>query len=82
MMMWGWNGAGWGLVMMLFMFAVWGAVIWLIVTLARGGLRTWSQKGAREAEQVLASRYAAGEIDEDEYRQRLNVLRQADRDTG
>ncbi|GAB3235536.1 hypothetical protein GCM10027447_33250 [Glycomyces halotolerans] len=83
-MMWGWNGAGWGwgLLMMLLMLAFWGAVIWLIIALARGGMRTWSQKGAREAEHVLASRYAAGEIDEDEYRQRLAVLRQTQRDTG
>lgn len=84
MLMWGWDGAGWGwgLLMMVFMFVFWAAVIWLIVVLARGGLRTWTQKGAREAEQVLASRFAAGEIDEDEYRQRLAVLRESQRDIG
>jgi putative membrane protein len=31
------------------------------------------------AEQVLAERFARGEIDADEYRQRLNTLRQAGR---
>lgn len=31
------------------------------------------------AEQVLAGRFARGEIDADEYRQRLDTLRQADR---
>ena len=83
MMMWGWDGAGWGwgLAMMLFMVVFWGAVIWLIVALARGGMRNWSQKGARDAEQVLASRFASGEIDEDEYRKRLAVLRQSEHDT-
>jgi putative membrane protein len=31
------------------------------------------------AEQVLAERFARGEIDADEYRQRLDTLRQAER---
>jgi len=33
------------------------------------------------AEQVLAERFARGEIDADEYRQRLDTLRQAERST-
>ena len=32
-------GAGWWIVMMLLMFAFWGALIWGVVWLARGGIR-------------------------------------------
>ncbi|GAB3174989.1 hypothetical protein GCM10027059_48040 [Myceligenerans halotolerans] len=78
-MMWGWDPL-WGIVMMLVMLAFWCAVIWLIVVLAKGGMRTGSQKSSHDAEQILASRYASGEIDEDEYRRRLTVLRQVHRD--
>lgn len=80
-MMWGWEPL-WGIMMMLFMLAFWGAIIWVIVYLVRGGTRNWNRQGSRDAEQVLASRYAAGEIDEDEYRRRLTVLRQVQRDIG
>lgn len=73
--MWWWHGGGgWGgwLGMTLVMVAFWGVVIWGAVTLFRrsepgGG-------GTRDAKDVLAERYAAGEIDEAEYRQRLEVL--------
>lgn len=50
---------------------LWALVIWGGVTLARrsGVLRSGSR-----AEQTLAERYAAGEIDDDEYRERLATL--------
>jgi putative membrane protein len=58
----------------------WLIVIVLIVTLVgrrwrRGwdGGAPWS--GARQAETVLSERYARGDIDEVEYRARLEVLR-------
>ena len=35
----------------------------------------WRQDGARSAEQTLAERFAQGDIDEVEYRERLGVLR-------
>ena len=35
--------------------------------------------GPPEAEQVLAERFARGEIDADEYRQRLDILRESGR---
>jgi putative membrane protein len=35
----------------------------------------WRQDGTRSAEQVLAERFAQGEVDEAEYRERLGVLR-------
>jgi putative membrane protein len=42
-----------------------------------GGPGPWPGDGARgdDAEQILSRRFAAGEIDADEYRQRLEVLR-------
>ena len=73
-MMW-WHGdwSWWGwLWMSVTMLAFWGLVIGAIVVALRhpaGG------DSRRSAEGVLAERFAAGEIDEDEYRRRLEVLR-------
>ena len=44
----------------------------LVVALFRRGAR-W--QSSRSAENVLGERYARGEIGEDEYRERLNVLK-------
>lgn len=76
-MMWwaqGWSWGGWwgmGLAMLVF----WGAVIWLIVSLTA----TWSKPDVPtptdRAEQVLADRFAAGDITAAEYQERLDVLR-------
>lgn len=65
---------------------VWILVIGLIVVLvARGRRRAWARWGhggwghgwaaARSAESTLAERFAQGDIDEKEYRARLEVLR-------
>lgn len=81
-MMWDWGGFGWiyGLLMMVFMVAFWGAVIWGLVALLRGPVRHWGQSDRDDAEQALAGRFAGGEIDEAEYRERLQVLRAVRRD--
>jgi putative membrane protein len=70
-----WNGGGfspWFLLFPLF----WILVIGLFIFVAR---RTWRRNHewatARGGESVLRERYARGEIDESEYRQRLRVLR-------
>jgi len=84
---WGWgNWLGMGVTMILF----WGLLIAGIVALVRhlGGTRDASHPGGtREAggtgpgsgrtraEEVLAERFARGEIDEDEYKRRLELLR-------
>lgn len=77
----GWNdGMGlWGYVLMsISMVVVWGAIITGIVLLARS-LRAPSphplQQSPRPAEDVLAERFARGEIDALEYQNRLSVLR-------
>ncbi|MET0726833.1 MAG: SHOCT domain-containing protein [Acidimicrobiales bacterium] len=71
-----WNGESWGwggwLVMVLSMLGFWALVAWVAVTVIR------SNRGsvpAADPEDVLAERFARGEIDDDEYRRRLEVLR-------
>jgi putative membrane protein len=79
--MWGngWGGAGWvvmGGVMVLF----WAAVITAIVFAIRyaGGSRDTASGppnyGPSRPEEVLAERFARGEIDADEYRRRVTLL--------
>ena len=74
--MW-WNGGwgGWWFAMPLVMFGFWIAVIWVAVTVVRN--RPGPSLTAHPAgpEEVLAQRYARGEIDDDEYRHRLDTLR-------
>jgi putative membrane protein len=63
----------------------WGLVIWAIAALigwagrgSPGPASRWRDAGPQpdnEAEQILAQRFAAGEIGAEEYHQRLNVLR-------
>jgi len=76
-MMWwpdhgGWGWGGW-LAMTLTMLAFWGLVAWVVVSLVRqpGGRR----EPGRDTEEILAERFARGEIDEDEFRQRRAALR-------
>ena len=82
MMMWfgnnmsGWGYAGMGIGMVLF----WALIIVGIVALARYGFGT--PPGTRPPaelgptpEELLAARFARGEIEEAQYRERLTVLR-------
>jgi putative membrane protein len=41
----------------------------------RGGPQVWGAGGTASAEQILAERFAHGQIDENEYQARLGVLR-------
>lgn len=70
-----WDYGNWsplaGLVMGLLMLAFWAVVIWAIVWVVRQLSSRSSTPGARD---VLDRRFASGEIDEDEYRDRLAVL--------
>ena len=82
-MMW-WSGHwGWGgwLVMSLGMVAFWGLVIWLFLNVIRTTSRATSRTSTDSVsprtgtpEEILAERFARGEIDEDDYRRRLNTL--------
>ncbi|WP_432003881.1 SHOCT domain-containing protein [Streptomyces sioyaensis] len=83
---WGWGG-GW-FMMALLMVVFWGLVIVAVITVvhyvraaprdgrpAPSGQRAWDQ-GQGHAEDLLAERFARGEIDEDEYKRRLTLLRE------
>ncbi len=85
MMGWYGNGiGGWGYFLMaISMVLFWGAVIYGILALVRYARRDGPQ-GREPAgppppgpERLLAERFARGEIDEDEYYQRLTSLRAA-----
>jgi putative membrane protein len=66
----GWNGGPWiGLAWIL----VWAALVIGVVFLFR---RRAPRGPGRSGEAALGERYARGEIDEDEYRKRLRVLRE------
>lgn len=74
-----WNGGGPGPWFLLFPI-FWFLVIAAIITAVRfGGGRRWRRfqaaEGTRAGEAKLAERYAAGEIDEQEYEARRAVLR-------
>ena len=81
MMFWYGNGmSGWGYVLMTAsMVLFWGLVAFAIVALVRYANRTPQQFTSppppHTPEQVLAERFARGEIDEDEYQRRLEILR-------
>lgn len=86
---WGWNHGmgGWGYAgMAVGMVLLWTLIVMGIIALIRfgagasqpraiGGYRPHSQSPG----QLLASRFARGEIDEAEYQQRLAVLRSTGR---
>jgi putative membrane protein len=67
-----WGPGGWWFVFPLFWVLFWGVVIFAVFRVRRGWGR-WHQ--GQSAEGVLAERYARGEIPEEEYRERLNVLK-------
>lgn len=81
MMYWGGDMGGWGYVLMVLSFVLfWGAIITAIVLFARstgaGGRRyEGGTPGHGIAEDLLAERFARGEIDENEYTARLAALR-------
>jgi len=80
--MMGWYGSGmggWGFVLMSVSTVLfWGLVVFGIVALirytGRGAQAGTAVRPPSAPNQVLAERFARGEIDEDEYRQRLRVL--------
>ena len=82
-MMWGWGNGGWGweawLPMMLFMLVFLGVVVWAVVMFTR----SWTSRpqyhdhdtSTADPKRILDERFARGEIDEDEYRKRRDILR-------
>jgi putative membrane protein len=80
--MWWNDNSGWWVLMPLMMVVFWGAVIWLVMSFVRGSSGRPSGDRAEDPEGILAQRYARGEIDEDEYRRRLDILRGTQRPGG
>ena len=76
--MWGYGWGAW-LAMGVSMVLFWGLVVLGIVALVRYIARDAGRVGSGveriSPEEVLAQRFARGEIDEDEYHQRLEALR-------
>ena len=70
----GWSG--WWFVMPLMMVVFWVAVVCVVVSFMQGRPGPDPTSGTRPAgpEEVLAQRYARGEIDDDEYSHRLDIL--------
>jgi putative membrane protein len=69
--------SGWGwFAMSLSAVVFWGLVITAIVLLVRYPRTGPSSQSPKTPEQVLAERFARGEIDEAEYQQRLAILRE------
>jgi putative membrane protein len=84
---WGWGGNGWGgwggtlmsLALAVFFVALIIAVVFTIRHLARSGSQRSEASSAATRtgpEDTLARRLASGEVDEDECRQRIALLRQ------
>jgi len=75
-MMWwsdgGWTWWGW-CAGVAFMLAFWALFAWIIVTLIRS---KDDAPPSRSPEDILAERYARGDIDQDEYQHRRDILRQ------
>lgn len=81
----GMDGGWWWISMMIMMFAFWGGLIWLAVTLIRrpnqslhsaapGVTPSPMAPSPPTAQEILAERLARGEIEPDDYRQRLDAL--------
>ena len=72
---WGW---GWMVLMMAMMLLFWGAVIVGIIWLIRGaGLAPWTHERDVTKEtsvEILERRFAEGDISEEDYRARRDVL--------
>lgn len=83
MMWWDGNMGAWGYILMVVSFILfWGAIIAAIVVFARSMSGSSRRDGGGGhstggAEQLLAERFARGEIDETEYTARLTALRRA-----
>ena len=84
MVMWYGGNWGWGgwVLMAAGMVVFWALVITAVVLAVRylagprGTDASPSGSGQTRAEELLAERFARGEIDETEYRQRLSLLRE------
>ncbi len=76
-MMGPWMMGGFGGLMMIPMFLLWGLIVWGIVALARGVSTTGSSGHSNQTDsalEILKRRYARGEVNKQEYEERKNEL--------
>jgi putative membrane protein len=71
MMPYGWHDGSWGI---LWMLASWVTIVVLVWVIARAIIGPGGGERQRDPKEILQERFARGEIDEAEYRSRLNVL--------
>jgi putative membrane protein len=72
------HGNWWWIPMVIMMVVVWGGLIWIGVTLLKRnhtGAPPVMASPKAAAEQLLADRLARGDIELDDYRQRIEALR-------
>jgi putative membrane protein len=71
------NGFGWGMMGFAWIMGllIIGLVVWAVVHSTQQSRSSAVPNVARTAEAILADRFARGEIDDDEYRRRLDTLR-------
>lgn len=69
-----WGPDWWGPWMMLLWLVFLGLAVAGIVLLVRGGPPSSDRREGSEARRILDERFARGEIDEEEYRRRREIL--------
>lgn len=69
------GGPGWWILMTVMMVVFWGGIIWFAVTMIRRPNHTTKNVTTKTAKEILDKRLARGEIELDDYRQRLEALR-------
>lgn len=78
------DGSGWwmGLVWLIVLIGLVALAVWVVITVTRGQHAVGGGAGRAhpgDPEQILAERLARGDIEPDEYRVRLQALREAHR---
>lgn len=71
MMQYGWNDGGWWIAWMILSCGVIVALVWVAIRTLAGDHRS---EPPRDPKDVLSERFARGEIDAEEYHERLGVL--------
>ena len=80
MMPYGWHDGAWGVLWMILSWGVIVAIVWALIR-AFAPDEGDGHASARDPRETLAERYAKGEIDSEEYHQRLRVLEDTDAPT-
>jgi putative membrane protein len=79
MMPYGWHDGSWGILWMVMSWVAIVVLVWVVALAIRP--EAGGPKRHRDPKEILQARFARGEIDEAEYRSRLDVL-EADRKLG